>query len=162
VRVRQIDLLLEGAGRRVGVTNQRPLRRLAAVTCMDVRIDVLGVLGLEPGEANILRNAGGRVTEDVLRSLAVASHVLGVNAVVVMHHTGCGLEGESDASLQARTGADLRFLPIHDHGEALREDVGLLASTNYLGPLTTVAGWLYELETGRVAEIARWERSKGR
>jgi len=157
-----MDLLLEQSrryeGSRVRVAKRRPSRGLAIVTCMDTRIDVFGLLGMELGEANILRNAGGRVTEDVLRSLALASHVLGVESVVLMQHTGCGLEGETDDSLQARTGASVSFLPIDDHAETLRADVELVASTSYLNRVAVVAGWLYELETGTIVEITRRDR----
>src|SRR6201986_3255113 len=94
------------AAARANVADPRPGRHLAAVTCMDARIDVFAVLGLHLGEAHVIRNAGGRVTEDVLRSLALSSHVLGVDTVVVTQHTRCGLAGVSDAELQERTGAD--------------------------------------------------------
>src|SRR3712207_2378425 len=75
------------------VADPKPSRRLAVVTCMDARIDVFAALGLHLGEAHVIRNAGGRVTEDVLRSLALSTHVLGVDTVVVMQHTRCGLAG---------------------------------------------------------------------
>src|ERR1700749_2416713 len=100
------------ADARANVSDPRPGRRLAVVTCMDARIDVFAVLGLHLGEAHVIRNAGGRVTEDVLRSLAVSSGVLGVDAAVVMQHTKCGLVGVTDAQLRELTGADLGFLPI--------------------------------------------------
>ena len=99
---------------------------------MDARIDVFAVLGLHLGEAHVIRNAGGRVTEDVLRSLALSSGVLGVDTAVVMQHTKCGLAGVSDAELREITGADLGFFPIDDHAAALREDVDILARTPYL------------------------------
>ena len=98
----------------------RPRRRIAVVTCMDSRIDVFSLFGLGLGDVHILRNAGGRVTDDMLRSLALSSKVLGTDSVVIMQHTGCGLEGTSNEELRARTGADLDFLPIDDHGAALR------------------------------------------
>src|SRR5258707_6283889 len=90
---------------RSNVADPRPSEHLAVVTCMDARIDVFAVLGLHLGEAHVIRNAGGRVTEDVLRSLALSVHVLGVTTVIVMQHTKCGLAGVSDAELRARTGA---------------------------------------------------------
>ena len=92
---------------------------------MDARIDVFATLGLHLGEAHVIRNAGGRITDDVLRSLALSSHVLGVDTVVVMQHTKCGLAGVTDAYLREITGADLGFLPIDDHAAALREDLEL-------------------------------------
>src|SRR5437762_13930610 len=109
------------AAARANVTDPRPGRHLAVVTCMDARIDVFAVLGLHLGEAHVIRNAGGRVTDDVLRSLALSCHVLGVDTVVVMQHTECGLAGVSDDELQERTGADLGFFPIDDHAAALKE-----------------------------------------
>ena len=95
------------AAARANVADARPGRHLAVVTCMDARIDVFAALGLHLGEAHVIRNAGGRVTEDVLRSLALSSHVLGVDTVVVMQHTQCGLAGRTDSELRELTGADL-------------------------------------------------------
>ena len=138
--------------------HNRPSRRLAVVTCMDARIDVFAVLGLGLGEALVIRNAGGRVTDDVLRSLALASHVLGVDTVVVMQHTNCGLAGVTDEELQERTGADFGFLPIDDHVAALREDIDVLTSKPYLGPVNGVAGLVYDVATGAVEDVCRWER----
>src|SRR5918997_4373434 len=123
------------AAARANVADARPSRHLAVLTCMDARIDVFAVLGLHLGEAHVLRNAGGRVTDDVLRSLALSCHVLGVDTVVVMQHTRCGLAGVTDDELRARTGADLAFFPIDDHAAALKEDVDLLATTSYLARL---------------------------
>ncbi len=140
------------------VGDPRPRRRVAVVTCMDARIDVFAVLGLRLGEAHVLRNAGGRVTDDVLRSLTLSCHVLGVDTVVVMQHTACGLAGVTDAELRARTGADLEFLPIGDHLAALREDVDQLVGTPHLEPIRTIAGLVYDVATGRVADSVRWER----
>ena len=88
------------AAARANVADPRPGRRMAVVTCMDARIDVFAVLGLHLGEAHVIRNAGGRVTDDVLRSLALSSHVLGVDTVVVMQHTNCGLAGVTDQELR--------------------------------------------------------------
>jgi carbonic anhydrase len=140
------------------VADRRPTRRLAVVTCMDARIDVFAVLGLQLGEAHVMRNAGGRVTPDVLRSLALSCHVLGVDTVVVMQHTNCGLAGVTDEELRAITGADLGFFPIDDHAAALREDVDILATTGFLEPLNTVAGFIYDVTSGEVADIVQWER----
>src|SRR4051794_36000182 len=136
----------------------RPSRRLAVVTCMDARIDVFAVLGLHLGEAHVIRNAGGRVTDDVLRSLALSSHVLGVDTVVVMQHTKCGLAGVTDDELRKLTGADLGFFPIDDHAAALREDVATLTSTPFLVPLQVIAGLIYDVESGELDDVVRWER----
>jgi carbonic anhydrase len=126
---------------------------------MDARIDVFAVLGLHLGEAHVIRNAGGRVTDDVLRSLALSTHVLGVDTVVVMQHTKCGLVGVTDAELRNFTGADLGFFPIDDHAAALREDIELLTSTTFLGPLNNIAGFIYDVESGEIDDLVRWERT---
>jgi carbonic anhydrase len=160
--VTQIARLLAGnegyAAARAQLADARPSRHLALVTCMDARIDAFAALGLHLGEAHILRNAGGRVTDDVLRSLALSAHVLGVDTVVVMQHTKCGLAGVTDAELREATGADFPFFPIDDHAAALREDVALLAGASFLGPMKTVAGFVYDVETGAIDDVVRWER----
>ncbi len=158
----QIGRLLDAnkgyAAARANVGDSRPGRRLAVVTCMDARIDVFAALGLHLGEAHVLRNAGGRVTEDVLRSLALSVHVLGVDTVVVMQHTRCGLAGVTDEELREITGADLGFLPIDDHAARLREDVQVLASTPYLSPLRAIAGFVFDVASGQLDDVVRWER----
>ena len=146
------------AAARANLADPRPSRRLAVVTCMDARIDVFAVLGLHLGEAHVIRNAGGRVTDDVLRSLALSSHVLGVDTLVVMQHTNCGLAGVTDDELQQRTGADFDFLPIDDHAGALREDIELLIAKPYLEPLKVIAGFVYDVESGDIADVVSWQR----
>ncbi|HTU39109.1 MAG TPA: carbonic anhydrase [Acidimicrobiales bacterium] len=155
------DLLAANRGyadARANIDDPRPSRRLAVVTCMDARIDVFAVLGLHLGEAHVIRNAGGRVTDDVLRSLALSTGVLGVDTAVVMQHTRCGLAGVTDDELRTLTGADLGFLPIDDHAAALREDVDVLARTPYLSRLRLVAGVVYDVESGRLEDVVRWTR----
>lgn len=147
------------AAARANVADARPGRRLAIVTCMDARIDVFAALGLHLGEAHVIRNAGGRVTDDVLRSLALSSQVLGVDTVVVMQHTKCGLAGVTDGELRRLTGADLGFFPIDDHTAALREDIELLSSTSFLSPLRFIAGFVYDVESGKIDDLVHWERS---
>ena len=146
------------AAARSNVADPRPGRHMAVITCMDARIDVFAVLGLHLGEAHVIRNAGGRVTDDVLRSLALSSQVLGVDTVVVMQHTKCGLVGITDDELRVLTGAELGFFPIDDHAAALREDVDLLAQTTYLAPLVLIAGFIYDVESGEIEDVVHWER----
>ena len=146
------------AAARANVADPRPSRRLAVVTCMDARIDVFAALGLHLGEAHVIRNAGGRVTDDVLRSLTLSSHVLGVDTVVVMQHTKCGLAGVTDEDLRRRTGADFGFFPIDDHAAALREDIELLVSRPYLHPIKAIAGFVFDVESGEIDDVIRWER----
>jgi carbonic anhydrase len=156
-----VDLLHANASyaaARANVADRRPGRQLAVVTCMDARIDVFAALGLHLGEALVIRNAGGRVTDDVLRSLALACHVLGVASVVVMQHTKCGLAGVTDDELRALTGADLGFFPIDDHAAALAEDIELLTTRSYLEPLKVIAGFVYDVESGEIDDVVRWNR----
>src|SRR4028119_2065901 len=144
----QISRLLDAnhswAAARANVADPSPSRRLAVITCMDARIDVFAALGLHLGEAHVIRNAGGRVTEDVLRSLTLSSHVLGVDTVIVMQHTKCGLAGVTDQELRERTGANFEFFSIDDHRAVLQEDVALLESKPYLGSIRIIAGLVYD------------------
>ena len=147
------------ASARARVADAKPSRHLAVVTCMDARIDVFAALGLHLGEAHVLRNAGGRITDDVLRSLALSTHILGVDTVVIMQHTKCGLAGVTDDDLRLRTGTDFGFFPIDDHAEALREDLDILTSKSYLTGLKVVAGFVYDVESGEIGHVIRWQRS---
>jgi carbonic anhydrase len=158
----EIDRLLDAnegyAAARANVGDARPSRHLAIVTCMDARIDVFAVLGLHLGEAHVIRNAGGRVTEDTVRSLTLSSNLLGVNTVVVMQHTQCGLAGVTDEELRKVTGASLGFFTIDNHVEAIRQDIEVLAGKRYLGLVKVIAGFLYDVETGKIDDVVRWER----
>jgi carbonic anhydrase len=157
-----VDRLLDAnegyAAARAKLTSAKPSRHLAVITCMDARIDVFAALGLHLGEAHVLRNAGGRVTDDVLRSLALSCHRLDVDTVVVMQHTKCGLAGVTDDELRAVTGADFGFFPIDDHAAVLREDIELLAATPYLTPVRLFAGFVFDVETGVIDDVIRLER----
>lgn len=134
-----------------------PTEQLAIVSCMDARVDPLAVFGLHLGQAHVLRNAGARVTDDVLRSLALSTRLMAVDTVVVLAHTGCGLFGVSDDELRRRTGAPFDFLPIADHHEALRQDVARLVATPYLS-LRAVMGLLYDVGTKEVTLVERHQR----
>lgn len=132
-------------------------RHLAVVTCMDTRIDPLAVLGLQVGEAKILRNAGGRVTDDTVRSLALATAFLGVTMVVVMHHSRCALAGTSDEEVRASlsTGqraalAEQPLLAMPDPDAALAVDVASVRRSAALPAGLVVEGWRYDVDTGEV------------
>jgi carbonic anhydrase len=132
---------------------------LALLTCMDSRIDPLAMLGLAPGDAKILRNAGARVTDDVLRTLVLASYLLGEDRVMVVAHTNCrmtcGAEDDVHAAIRAAGGPDTRsisFLTTDDQESALRADVQRVRSWPYLGNVT-VGGFLYDLNTGRLRRV---------
>lgn len=137
----------------------RAAKGLGVLTCMDSRIDPLAMLGLAPGDAKILRNAGARVTDDVLRTLVLASYLLGVDRVMVVAHTGCRMADctEEDVHDAIRTagGPDTRsisFLTTDDQESALRADVQRVRSSPYFGAVA-VGGFLYDLDTGRLAHV---------
>jgi carbonic anhydrase len=140
----------------------RAARGFALVTCMDSRIEPLTMLGLVPGDAKILRNAGGRVTVDVLRSLVLAVASLGVREVAVMQHTGCALMGRTEAEVAAgieeaaASSADgWEFLAILDPDESLRLDVESVRACPLLPVGTRVEGWRYDVETGLIDRVIR-------
>jgi carbonic anhydrase len=135
-------------------------KRFALVTCMDSRIEPLTMLGLAPGDAKILRNAGGRVTEDVLRSLILATNLLGVDRIAVMQHTDCALANRDDDALRSRLpdesrdgAADWAFLAMPDPDAALSHDVALVRACPLLPAGTHVEGWRYHVETGVVEPV---------
>jgi carbonic anhydrase len=132
---------------------------LAVLTCMDSRIDPLGMLGLVPGDAKILRNAGARVTGDVLRTLVLAAYLLGVDRVMVVAHTRCrmagGTEEDVHEAIRAAGGPDSRsipFLTTQDQEASLRADVQRVRSWPYLTGIT-VGGFIYDLDNGQVRPV---------
>jgi len=146
-------------GFRLAGLRPRAARGLAVLTCMDSRVAPLEMLGLKPGDAKILRNAGARVTDDVLRTLVLATYLLGVERAMVVAHTDCrmaaGEEDDVHAALDEAGAPDTRslaFLVTTDQEATLRDDVQRLRSSPYLVRLT-VGGFLYDVETGRLAQL---------
>lgn len=138
-----------------------PRKGLVVVTCMDSRLDVFRMLDLDIGDAHILRNAGGRVTDDTLRSLVLSMHLMATREVFVIHHTGCGLHRVSNASLQehvlAATGEDashVDFLPFDDLVASVGEDVARVRSLPLLPAGITVTGAIYDVHTGTLHRVA--------
>jgi carbonic anhydrase len=134
-------------------------RGLAVLTCMDSRIEPLAMLGLRPGDAKILRNAGARVTDDVLRTLVLASYLLGVDRVMIIAHTNCRMAGGTEEDVHAAVrdagGPDTRslaFLVTDDQAATVRDDVQRVRSLPYLTGLR-VGGFLYDVETGRLTQL---------
>jgi len=147
------------AGYDLGGLEARASKGLAVLTCMDSRIDPLGLLGLRPGDAKILRNAGARVTDDVLRTLVLARYLLGVDRVMVVAHTRCRMSGGTEDDVhQAITdagGPDTRsisFLTTTDQRAAITQDVQRVRSWPYLREVV-VGGFLYDLDTGRLERV---------
>ncbi|MFL6237999.1 MAG: beta-class carbonic anhydrase [Actinomycetes bacterium] len=137
----------------------RAAKGLAIVTCMDSRIEPLTMLGLQPGDAKILRNAGARVTDDVVRTLVLARYLLGVERVMVVAHTKCrmagGTEEDVHIAIAAAGGPDtseLSFLVATDQLSELRDDVARAQASPYLKD-TVIGGFLYDVDTGLVSRI---------
>jgi carbonic anhydrase len=134
-----------------------PARKVAVVACMDARLDPARALGLEEGDAHVIRNAGGRAA-DALRSLIISQQLLGTREVVVVHHTDCGMLTFSDADLRGKLkaelgqDADFPFLPFDDLEQSVRDDVAVLTTSPFLLRVP-VRGFLYDVKTGRLSEV---------
>jgi carbonic anhydrase len=136
-----------------------PLSRLAIITCMDARMDIEEALGLRTGDAHVIRNAGGLATDDAIRSLIVSQERLGTDEVLVIGHTGCGLEGADEAamrtSLEDRTGQrlDIDFGSFPEVEASVRAQVERLRAHPWIRPVP-IHGLIFEVETGRLIEVA--------
>ena len=128
-----------------------PARHLAVLTCMDARILPLAVFGLEPGDAHIVRNAGGRATDDALRSLLISCHVLEVRSIAVVHHTECSMARFTQEELAQRVGTEgVDFRVITRPETSLEADVGALRASPWFPPGTEIRGYEYDVRTGRL------------
>ncbi len=160
-----LDELLE-ANRRYAEAFDRgdlpapPARGLAVLTCMDARLDPRAFLGLDLGDAHVIRNAGGRASDDAIRSLIISSHLLGTREYLVVHHTECGMLTFSNEELRERlraaTGADasgIDFLPFSDLDEGVREDVRRIQASPFIPADVTVSGFVYDVRSGRLRQV---------
>lgn len=159
--VSAIDEMLEinrGYGGEPSV-DRRPQHRLAVVTCMDTRIDMTGALGLRPGIAHVVRNAGGVVTPDVLRSLVISQRLLGTREVAVVMHTDCGLHAFDDAGLRAKLAVESGRQPtwdvpgFTDVEVAVRRNVTAVEHSPWLPHTDQVRGFVYDVTSGRLTEV---------
>jgi carbonic anhydrase len=136
-----------------------PRRGLAVLTCMDARIHPERIFGLEVGDAHVLRNAGGRVTDDVLRSLVLSDWVLDTRAIFVIHHTACGVGSPEptirDAVREAGgpVSEGMRFHGFEDLEGSVRDDVEVIRSSGLLPDDIEVLGFVFEVETGRLRQV---------
>jgi carbonic anhydrase len=136
-----------------------PSSRLAVVTCMDSRLDVFAALGLELGAAHVIRNAGGVITDDVIRSLALSQLRLGTREVLLIHHTDCGLEKVTDdsfrAELQQLSGMAPSFAieSFNHREENLRQSIRRVRSSPFIPHSDRVRGFVYDVDTGQLVEV---------
>ena len=138
----------------------KPKTRVAIVTCMDSRLHVAQALGLALGDAHILRNAGGRVTDDMIRSLVISQQQMGTREIVVLHHTDCGAQTFNNEDFQEHLkrelGVDVSgkdFLPFQDVEESVREDMKLLRECPLIPDDVIISGAVYDVDTGRMSEV---------
>ena len=138
----------------------KPKTKVAIVTCMDSRLHVAPALGLALGDAHILRNAGGRITEDMLRSLVISQQQLGTREIVVLHHTDFGAQTfqnkDFQEHLKRELGVDVSnqdFLPFQDIDESVREDMRLLKDSPLIPDDVVISGAVYDVDTGRMIVI---------
>lgn len=143
-----------------GARPLHPKLRLAVVACMDSRLDLFGALGLDIGDAHLIRNAGGMITDDVLRSLALSQRSLGTREVVIIHHTECGMNGFDDDAFRAELAAESGAHPTWNvHGftdvrEQMRESIELVRQCPWLPHRDVVRGFVFDTATARVEEVS--------
>jgi carbonic anhydrase len=136
-----------------------PAKKLAVVACMDARLDVAAVLGLEPGDAHVIRNAGGVITDDEIRSLAISQRLLGTEEIVLIHHTDCGMltftDDDFKRSIQEDTGVEPEWAPesFRDIEADVRQSIARIHSSPFVPKKDSIRGFIYEVETGRLREV---------
>jgi carbonic anhydrase len=137
-----------------------PARKLAVLACMDARLDPAKVLGLSEGDAHVIRNAGGVVSDDALRSLAISQNLLGTEEIILIHHTDCGMltftDDEFAEKLEAETGEKPDW-PVHtfdDLDQNVRDSIDKIRNSPFVPRTDNVRGFVYEVETGRLREVS--------
>ena len=137
-----------------------PAKKVAVLACMDARLNPYGALGLEEGDAHVIRNAGGVVTDDEIRSLAISQNLLGTEEIVLIHHTDCGMltftDDEFKQKLQEETGEKPEWSveTFPDLDENVRESISRIKSSPFVPNKDSVRGFVYEVETGRLREVS--------
>jgi carbonic anhydrase len=136
-----------------------PGKKVAVVACMDARLDPNAVLGLHEGDAHVIRNAGGVVTDDEIRSLAISQRLLGTEEIILMHHTDCGMLTFSDDEFRRSIQDDVGIKPewaaeaFSDLDEDVRQSVARIKASPFIPRKDSVRGFVYEVETGRLREV---------
>jgi carbonic anhydrase len=138
----------------------QPARKLAVLACMDARLDPAKVLGLQEGDAHVIRNAGGVVSDDALRSLAISQNLLGTEEIVLIHHTDCGMltftDDEFAEKLENETGArpEWKAHAFDDLETNVRDSIDKIRSSPFVPHTDNVKGYVYEVETGRLRPVS--------
>jgi carbonic anhydrase len=137
-----------------------PARKVAVIACMDARLNVYGALGLQEGDVHVIRNAGGVVTDDEVRSLAISQRLLGTEEIVLIHHTDCGMLTFTDDAFKASIQEDTGIKPewaaeSFDNLEAdVRQSIARIKASPFIPRKDSVRGFVYEVETGRLREVS--------
>ncbi|HEX2740835.1 MAG TPA: carbonic anhydrase [Rubrobacter sp.] len=137
-----------------------PAKGVAVVACMDARLDVHKILGLEEGDAHVIRNAGGVITDDEIRSLAISQRLLGTREILLIHHTDCGMLTFTDDELKQQIHEDVGVKPhfpmesFSDLEEDVRQSAARIQHSPYIPHKDSVRGFVYEVETGRLREVS--------
>ena len=137
-----------------------PGRKVAVLACMDARLNPYGILGLREGDAHVIRNAGGVVSDDVIRSLAISQNLLGTEEIILIHHTDCGMLTFTDDELAERLERETGQRPqwrahaFSDLEQDVREGIERIKSSPFMPRTDSVRGFVYEVETGRLREVA--------
>ena len=136
-----------------------PSRNIAVIACMDARLNVYGILGLKDGEAHVIRNAGGVVTDDEIRSLAISQRLLGTREIILIHHTDCGMLTFSDdafkAQILAETGIKPAWAPesFSDLDVDVRQSIARIKASPFVGHQDAIRGFVFDVATGLLREV---------
>ncbi|WP_026535910.1 beta-class carbonic anhydrase [Arthrobacter sp. H14] len=137
-----------------------PARNVAIVTCMDARLNPYGLLGLNEGDAHVIRNAGGVITEDGIRSLAISQRLLGTNEIILIHHTDCGMLTFTDDDFKAQIEADTGLRPgwapesFKDSAEDVKQSLARITANPFIGHKENIRGFIYSVADGTLTEIS--------
>jgi carbonic anhydrase len=138
----------------------RPARKVAVLACMDSRMDLVGLLGLELGDAHMIRNAGGVVTDDAIRSLAISQRMLGTREIVLLHHTDCGMQTFSDDEFKRALLEETGIKPawaveaFDDLDEDVRQSIARIQASPFIPHKHSVRGFVYDVHSGTVREVS--------
>lgn len=137
-----------------------PAKKLAVVACMDARLDIHKILGLQAGDAHVIRNAGGAVTDDTIRSLTISQRLLGTEEVVLIHHTDCGMLTFADDDVKRQIQQDTGVRPpfsleaFNDLEQDVRQSIARIERSPFVPTKDSIRGFIYEVETGRLREVS--------
>ena len=136
-----------------------PAKRLAVLACMDARLMPAKLLGFDEGDAHVIRNAGGLVTDDAIRSLSISQHLLGTTEIALIHHTDCGMQNLSDEEFRQRLRDETGEEPSWSAGgfgdleRSVRDSIERIKSSPFIPSKDSIRGFVYEVETGRLREV---------